>query len=93
MKALLGMHTVVGMREKIFEENDLSCPVFIGGMGGVIKKYEFVDALEVPTPKYPIKSTGAAAAILFEERGAFDSILRDELTYSTLFRHLLANKE
>jgi hypothetical protein len=66
--------------------------VFIGGMEGVEEEYDMFLRLQSGIPAYPIASTGAAAAKLFD--GSPDlkrdhPELRDEISYLTLMRTLI----
>lgn len=81
------------MRERMLGENEFSCGVFIGGMEGIFDEYDLFSDLKPGVPRYPIASTGAAAALLYEERGVDRPELVNELTYSTLFRRLLRSGE
>ena len=65
--------------------------VFIGGMEGVLEEFDLFTACHQNAQVWPIASTGAAALKLFEKchRPRPDLFLH-ELTYSTLFRKLLA---
>lgn len=78
------------MRRQIITENDLSCAFFIGGMKGVLAEYDLLAHLKPEVKRYPIASTGAAAAIAYEQPFDHDSALKTERTYSTLFRRLLS---
>jgi SLOG cluster3 family len=66
--------------------------LFIGGMEGVEEEYTMFLHLQPGVPAFPIASTGAAAALLFD--GSADlqrqhPELRDELSYLTLMRDLI----
>lgn len=81
--------SLLSMRQKMFSDFDYQAAVFIGGMEGVIDEYELFQQLQPNTPAYPIASTGGAALELFQSGvGGKQELLR-QLTYPTLFRHLL----
>jgi hypothetical protein len=77
------------MRERMFSEPGYTCGIFIGGMEGVIEEFRMFRAMHRGVPTFPIASTGAAAAILYQESEIRRSELEHELTYPTLFRNLL----
>jgi hypothetical protein len=85
-KSLLHMREV--MLAKPFDAG-----VFIGGMEGVEQEFDMFRHLQPDTPVFPIASTGAAAAILFDRDGDLQRAhpeLRDEISYLTLMRDLIA---
>jgi hypothetical protein len=66
---------------------------FIGGMDGVEREFEMFRHLHPGVPMFPIASTGAAAARLFNSDERFPRTypqLRDEISYLTLMRSLIA---
>lgn len=66
--------------------------LFIGGMEGVEEEYDMFLHLQRSVSAFPIASTGAAAAILFErdkELQRNHPELRDEISYLTLMRDLV----
>lgn len=66
--------------------------VFIGGMEGVEDEYGLFVNLQPKVPAFPIASTGAAAAKLFDRNVALQREhpeLRDELSYLSLMRDLI----
>ena len=66
--------------------------LFIGGMEGVEEEYAMFLKLQPGVPAFPIASTGAAAAKLFERNAALQREhpeLRDELSYLSLMRDLI----
>jgi len=66
--------------------------LFVGGMEGVEEEYELFRKLHPQTLAFPIASTGAAAANIFDRELALQRAhpeLRDELSYLTLIRDLL----
>jgi hypothetical protein len=67
--------------------------LFVGGMEGVEEEYAMFLRLQPDVPAFPIASTGAAAAKIFDSRLKLRKQhpeLRDELSYLTLMRDLLA---
>ena len=66
--------------------------LFIGGMEGVEDEYALFLHLQPGIPAFPIASTGAAAAMLFDGNADLQREhpeLRDELSYLTLMRDLI----
>ena len=66
--------------------------LFIGGMEGVEEEYAMFLHLQPGVPAFPIASTGAAAARLFDRNLDLQREhpeLRDELSYLTLMRSLI----
>lgn len=66
--------------------------LFIGGMEGVEEEYAMFLRLQPGVPAFPIASTGAAAAKLFDQNADLQRNhpeLRDELSYLTLMRDLI----
>jgi hypothetical protein len=66
--------------------------LFIGGMEGVEEEYAMFLHLQPGIPAFPIASTGAAAARLFDGNADLQREhpeLRDELSYLTLMRDLI----
>jgi len=80
--------SLLEMRRRMLTDVDLSCAVFIGGMEGIFTEYELLSEYKSGVKKYPIASTGAAAQIAYNKYGHDMPELVNELTYSTLFRHL-----
>jgi SLOG cluster3 family len=66
--------------------------LFIGGMDGVELEYAMFERLQQGIPAFPVASTGAAAARLFNAnphlRRAYPE-LHDEISYLTLMRSLI----
>jgi hypothetical protein len=66
--------------------------LFIGGMEGVEDGYAMFVNLQPKVPAFPIASTGAAAAKLFDSDAILQlkhPELRDELSYLSLMRDLI----
>ena len=79
------------MRESMLAK-PFNVGLFIGGMEGVEEEYAMFLHLQPGIPAFPIASTGAAAAILFDRRADLQRKhpeLRDELSYLTLMRDLI----
>jgi len=67
--------------------------LFIGGMEGVEEEYAMFLNLQRSVPAFPVASTGAAAARLFDKNVVLQREhpeLRDELSYLTLMRDLIS---
>jgi hypothetical protein len=85
-KSLLHMREV--MLAKPFDAG-----VFIGGMEGVEQEFDMFRRLQPHIPVFPIASTGAAASIIYDRDGDLQHKhpeLRDEISYLTLMRDLIA---
>lgn len=79
------------MRETMFGV-PFDAGLFIGGMEGIEHEYAMFVQLQPGVPAYPIASTGAAAAILFDGNRDLQRDhpeLRDEISYLTLMRGLI----
>lgn len=85
--------SLLHMRERMFEEQRFTSAIFIGGMEGIFEEFELLTKIHPKVPKFPIASTGAAAAIAYEDFGIDFPALQNELTYSTLFRKLLSTPQ
>lgn len=78
------------MRRRMIQDTDFQVGIFIGGMEGVLKEFETFREAHPYAQVWPIASTGAAAAKIFENmEKPRPELFQDEFTYSTLFRHLL----
>ena len=55
------------MRKRMFEENNFSAAIFIGGMEGVIDEYRMFREYYPQAITIPLASTGAAAKIVYDE--------------------------
>lgn len=86
--------SIKAMRWRMIEETAFDVGVFIGGMEGVLEEYDLFKNRHPQARLWPIASTGAAAKELFESRASQrpESLLK-ELTYPTLFRELLNEKQ
>lgn len=85
--------SLLQMRRRMIGDHRFDCAVFIGGMEGVLEEFHMFAEMHPRVPVYPIASTGAAAGMLFDSRPLFESELRTELTYPTLFRKILPRSE
>lgn len=68
------------------------CGIFIGGMEGVENEYKMFARLQPNAPAFPIASTGAAAAMIFNSDSSIQKQfpeLKDEVSYIGLMRSLL----
>jgi hypothetical protein len=81
--------SLLAMRRRMFDERGYTSAVFIGGMEGVIEEFNLFRETHRDVPVFPVASTGAAAALLFQEHGFVEPSLINQLTYPTLFRRLL----
>ena len=83
--------SIEAMRSRMIEDTAFDVGVFIGGMEGVLEEFNLFRGRHPQARLWPIASTGAAAKELFEmnDRPRPDLFL-EEMTYPTLFRHLLA---
>jgi SLOG cluster3 family len=82
--------SLLAMREAMLA-GDFICGLFIGGMEGVEQEYAMFRRLHPDIPAFPIASTGAAAARLFDADNGLkrsNPELRDEISYLTLMRNL-----
>lgn len=78
------------MRERMIGDNDFVAAFFIGGMEGVFDEYNMFKEYHKNIPCFPIASTGAAAAMLFNEhKDEYDRKLMEELSYTHLYKELL----
>lgn len=82
--------SLLHMRTRMFEENTFTSAIFIGGMEGIIEEHDLLSKMQPDVSMYPLASTGAASKILYRELNYDNTDLATELTYSTLFRKLLA---
>lgn len=76
------------MRVKMLDQSFVAA-IFIGGMEGVVEEFELFSKLHPNQPVYPIASTGAAAALLYEEHRQIKKLpaeLKSEISYLTLLR-------
>ncbi len=77
------------MRTRMIKDNDFAAGIFIGGMEGVEEEYALFKEYHPTTPAYAIASTGAAAAIVYDNQAAKDTRLKDDYAYMALFKDLL----
>jgi hypothetical protein len=79
------------MRNRMIGDTAFHAGVFIGGMDGVLAEFVLFGQIHPRAARWPIASTGAAAKELYLGQGPHGrESLMSEITYSTLFRHLLA---
>jgi len=81
------------MRQQMLGEGTYDFGIFIGGMEGVIDEFMMFRELQPRAEALPIASTGAAASRLYQEFGYKMPELETELTYPTLFRRLLRQRD
>ena len=78
------------MRSRMIEGNDYAVAVFIGGMNGVEDEYKMFKTSHPEAKVLPVASTGAAALMIYEaEEGVFNTRLRTDMAYASLFKELL----
>jgi len=83
--------SLAAMRERMME-GPFRCGLFIGGMEGVEQEFEMFRIRHPSAPAYPLASTGAAAALVYERNNALfqrSPELRDEVSYLGLMRRLV----
>jgi hypothetical protein len=84
--------SIFQMRKRMFEENNFTAAVFIGGMEGVIDEYKMFREYHPNALTIPLASTGAAAKIVYDEfQNNKDERLIGDYAYMALFRDLLAD--
>lgn len=82
--------SLLEMRLQMMKGNSFDAAFFIGGMEGVEDEYDLFIKYHPKAKVYPIASTGAAAKIKYDKSPTkYDSRLKTELTYSSLFKELL----
>lgn len=77
------------MRARMIGDNQFAAGIFIGGMEGVEDEYKLFKEYHPATPAYAIASTGAAAAIVYNQQNDRDLRLLDDYAYMALFKDLL----
>jgi hypothetical protein len=83
------------MREQMLS-GQFRCGFFIGGMEGVEDEYEMFRKVHPTTPSFPIASTGAASARIFESDFQLQEQfpeLESEISYITLMRNLISTRQ
>jgi len=86
--------SLLEMRRAMIEGNTFEAAFFIGGMEGVEEEYFSFIKYHPQTKVFPLASTGAAAKKIFEKNSdQFDSRLKTEFAYSSLFKDLLDIKD
>ncbi|HSZ72125.1 MAG TPA: hypothetical protein VK750_05575 [Cytophagaceae bacterium] len=84
--------SITHMRHQMIEEHDFKAAVFIGGMKGVEKEYEFFAKTHPHALLLPVASTGGAAKNIYEKlTAAPDKRLLEDYEYISLFQSLLKN--
>ena len=84
--------SIARMREEMLV-GPFDVGLFVGGMEGVEEEYALFARFHPQTPAFPVASTGAAAKKLYDSSPDLQRDhpeLRDELSYLTLMRELLA---
>ncbi|MGY3558468.1 hypothetical protein ACVWXP_001737 [Bradyrhizobium sp. USDA 4463] len=83
------------MREQMLS-GEFRSGFFIGGMEGVEDEYSMFGKMHPKTPRFPIASTGAASARLFQSDSRLQERhpeLEREISYLNLMRNLIALRE
>lgn len=86
--------SLVHMRETMLS-GPFNCGIFIGGMEGVEEEYEMFKRLQPNVPAFPVASTGAASAILYNANPMIQKQhpeLLEEFSYLTLMRSLVQSR-
>lgn len=83
--------SIFQLRKRMFEENNFSAAIFIGGMEGVIDEYRMFREYYPQAVTIPLASTGAAAKIVYDEFQNNNERLVGDYAYMALFRDLLAD--
>jgi hypothetical protein len=76
------------MRREMIGSRQFTAAVVVGGMEGIFEEVALFKELQPLAPLFPFASTGAAAAMIYEE-GNFDSEFVTNLTYASLLRRRL----
>lgn len=76
------------MRREMITSRKFAAAIVIGGMTGIFEEVEMFSTFHPRATILPIATTGAAAALVYEQ-GGFDLDLATDLTYPSLFRHKL----
>jgi hypothetical protein len=80
------------MRLEMFRNNEFSAGIFIGGMDGVEKEYNFFREIHPDALILPVASTGAAARIIYDSIDLKPSErLVNDYAYMAMFRDLLSD--
>ncbi|TAL79987.1 MAG: hypothetical protein EPN75_08840 [Beijerinckiaceae bacterium] len=83
--------SLIHMRETMLS-GTFNCGIFIGGMEGVEEEYEMFRRLQPGVPAFPVASTGAASAMLYNASTSLKKQhpeLQEEFSYITLMRNLV----
>lgn len=82
-------NSLADMRKAMFDNNEFSVGIFIGGMKGVIEEYELFRVAHPNALILAVASTGAAAKKISEKLQDVDSRLLNDYAYMSLFKDLL----
>lgn len=80
--------SLTAMRREMIGSRQFDAAVIIGGMEGIYEEHDLFVASHPNSKVLPIPTTGAAAAIVYQN-GSYDRELTRERTYSSLFRRRL----
>jgi len=78
------------MRRAMFSSANFEAGIFIGGMDGVEKEFDLFREMHPKAKLFPIASTGAASALIYERMSIKNTRLKNDYAYSSLFRDLLS---
>ncbi|WP_297799105.1 hypothetical protein [uncultured Brevundimonas sp.] len=85
--------SLLAMRKAMFQQNQFSAAIFIGGMKGIVDEYELFQKLQPQATILPIASTGGATLEVAKRLGTSDPDLFDNLDYVSLFHRRLGIQE
>mgnify|MGYP006916068879 CR=1 FL=1 len=80
---------ITQMRRQMFQENQTTAAVFIGGMDGVIDEFKMVQYYYPDVNVLPLATTGAASARLYKDMHLDNLDFSDNYSYVSIFRKYL----
>lgn len=80
--------SLTAMRRAMIGSRSFSATVIVGGMEGIYEEYDLFVERHPNAAVLPLSTTGAAAAIVYQQ-GQYDPIFARDRTYSSLFRRRL----
>ncbi|MFY3147958.1 hypothetical protein ACOTF6_06745 [Achromobacter xylosoxidans] len=80
--------SLTAMRRAMIESRSFSAAVIIGGMEGIYEEHRLFVEHHPNAAVLPISTTGAAAAVVYQQ-GQYDPVFARDRTYSSLFRRRL----
>lgn len=84
--------SLTAMRRAMIKSRAFSAGVFVGGMEGLFEERDLFAELHPGAAILPLSTTGAAAAVLYEN-GSYDAEFARNRTYSSLFRRRLLSSD